>query len=185
MKHSLIATAILSSTILFSSLVCAEETEQLVESQKKWNVGISTYAITIDAAAYGDDQFAGYSLSGGYSFSDNVALRGQYYSTEHDIDSSLELSGLDLNVYVGTGLASEGFKAYAGLGVYSETLESSYFQVEEDFSGVQLSGGIGYNWESVSLDFALAIRSTGDYEDFGTGADTSAVAGSLILAYRF
>jgi hypothetical protein len=51
-----------------------------------------------------------------------------------------------------------------------------------------LSGGIGYNWQNVALDFVLAFREKSDYEDMlvGTGVNVDAAAsGSLILSARF
>ena len=60
---------------------------------------------------------------------------------------------------------------------------------DEKFRGVQLNGGLGYNWEVIALDFVLGIRETGDYEDFGQDSgistDVTAVSGSLILSARF
>ncbi len=184
MKRTTITTAILSSTLLFSTLLSAEEVNKVDETLKQWSVGVSSYVISIDDADYGDDTFEGYSFSAGYAFSDSLAVRGQFYSTEHELTSDLELSGIDVNVFYGTGLATEGFKAYVGVGFYSETLKETYYEIDEDFSGVQLSGGIGYNWDSLSLELAIALRSTGDYEDLSE-SDMAAAAGSLILSYRF
>lgn len=84
-----------------------------------------------------------------------------------------------------TGLLSEGFKAYIGSGFYSETLEIGSF--DEDFSGAQINGGIGYNWEQVSLELSIGIRSTGDYEGFvdDSGTDVTAVSSALTVSYRF
>ena len=58
---------------------------------------------------------------------------------------------------------------------------------DENFSGAQISGGIGYNWQKVSLDFTLAIRTAGDYADMldEDEDDVVAASGSLNIAYRF
>ncbi|KGJ92193.1 outer membrane beta-barrel protein [Thalassotalea sp. ND16A] len=188
MKKRHITSALLAAMALANTAVAADTntTQQTVNDVKHWNVGVGTYALVIDDEDEGDDDFTGFGLSATYAFSDKVAIRGEYYSLEHDDESKLEVSGFDLVAYYGTNLMSPGFKAYIGGGVYSESLEYSSFDVDEDFSGVQLNGGIGYNWEMVSLDFVLGLRSVGDYEDFaGDSADLSAATSSLIISARF
>jgi hypothetical protein len=114
-------------------------------------------------------------------------FKGAYYSTEHDDFSDLEADGFDLALYLGTGLASKGFKAYVGGGIFNETWE--LFGAEEDFSGIQVTGGIGYNWDNIALDFIVGIRDPSDYEDFiednlFIDVDPAAVTGSLTLSIR-
>lgn len=181
MKYSLISSAVLAASLFSSNVVLADNQQY----NKHWQVGAGTYAVVIEADDYPDDDFTGFNLSSTYAFTDNVAVRGQYYSTEHDDESDLELAGFDVVAFYGTGLLSEGFKAYIGGGFYSETLEVGSF--DEDFSGAQINGGIGYNWEQVSLELSIGIRSTGDYEDFvdDSGTDVTAVSSALTVSYRF
>ncbi len=163
---------------------------QAEEQEKKFNIGIGTYVLRI---AYGNDNFgdedlSGFGLSGSYSFTDQFAIRGEYYSLDHDDVSNLDATGIDLVGYFGTGLATQGFKAYIGGGLFSEEWESPVHT--EKFSGLQLNGGIGYNWDVVALDFVLGIRDASDYEDFiqktlFVNVDAAAVSGSLILSARF
>lgn len=177
--------ALISITSLLSLTIQAEEME------KKFNVGIGTYALSIsydNASSGADDELGGLGLSASYSFTDKFSIRGGYYSLEHDDFSSLDATGMDLTAYFGTGLASQGFKAYIGGGIFSETWDANGF--EEDFSGLQLSGGIGYNWNVMALDFLIGIRDASDYEDFVNTAfdastDASAVSGSLMLSAVF
>lgn len=181
MKHSLISTALLAASYLTSNSALAEGKQD----NKHWQVGVGTYAVLIEADDYGDDDFTGFNLSTTYAINDNFAIRAQYYSTEHDDVSDLDLSGFDFVAYYGTGLMSQGFKAYIGGGFYSESMERDSF--DEDFSGAQLNGGIGYNWDQVSLELSAGIRSTGDYEDLidDSGTDVVAVSSALTLSYRF
>lgn len=151
--------------------------------EKKFNIGIGTYALTISYPSFIDDEFSGLGLAASYAFTDRFAIRGEYYSLEHDQLSALEVSGTDLVVYFGTGLATQGFKAYIGGGLFNETWEISGF--EEDFSGLQINGGFGYNWNVIALDLVLGIRDPSDYEDFLSTPDVTAVSGSLILSARF
>ncbi|KGJ88080.1 hypothetical protein ND16A_2633 [Thalassotalea sp. ND16A] len=179
---------------LASALSCqalAEQPEQAAaEPLKQWNVGIGSYATTINVDGnHGDEDldFSGLNLAGTYAFNDNVAIRAGYYSLDFDDDSELESSGLDLLAYYGTGFATEGFKAYIGGGFFTDTWEAE--GEDEDFSGIQLNGGIGYNWEFVSLELMLGIRSADDYADFiedlGGNGDVTAISSSLLLSARF
>ena len=164
---------------------------QADELEKKFNIGIGTYALTIvyDNSLVGsDDNLSGFGLSALYAFTDQFAIRGEYYSLDHDDDSNVDATGIDLVGYIGTGLATRGFKAYVGGGIFSETWESPFRS--EDFGGLQLNGGIGYNWDVVALDFVLGIRDAGDYEEFiqrntFVSTNAGAVSGSLILSARF
>jgi len=159
-------------------------------SEKNWNVGIGSYASTIGVdGSYRDEdiEFSGLNFTGSYNFSDNFAIRASYFSLENDDFSALESKGLDLVAYYGTGLATNGFKAYVGGGLYSDTWSAQ--GEEEDFSGFQINGGIGYNWSPVALDLVLGIRSAGDYadliEDGGGSGEVVAVSASLLVSARF
>ena len=163
---------------------------QAEEPEKKFNLGIGTYALNLSYsnAFMSDDEFRGYGLNALYAFTDNFAIRGEYYSLEHDDFSDFEVTGIDLVAYFGTGLATHGFKAYIGGGLYSETWSLPGVN-DEKFRGVQLNGGLGYNWDVIALDLVLGVRGTSDYEelfqDAGINTDVTAVSGSLILSARF
>jgi hypothetical protein len=180
----LIHIALISVASLMSLNIQSEEQE------KKFNLGIGTYALTVvySDSLLGDDDLSGFGLNAMYAFTDSFAIRGEYYSLDHDDSSSIEATGIDLVAYIGTGLATQGFKAYIGGGLFSETWESP--TQTEDFGGLQLNGGIGYNWDVLALDFVLGIRDASDYEEFiqknlFVSTDAAAVSGSLILSARF
>ena len=176
--------AAVAATALFTFSANAEEAPQ-APIEKNWSVGIGTYATSFGADdGYGDDTttFSGYNFTSTYAFSDNFAVRAGYYTLEHEDFSNLESSGFDLVAYYGTGLATAGFKAYIGGGLYTDTFSVSSY--EEDFSGAQLNGGLGYNWNVVALDFIMGVRSTGDYEE-DSNEDITAVSASLVVSVRF
>lgn len=187
----------LSKTVLASILaysltaINAHAEEPTPQQEKKFSIGLGTYALTLDndTSGFSDDDFYGAALSAGYAFTDNVAIKGAFYYMEHDDFSDLEVTGIDLAVVGGTGLATEGFKIYGGAGFFSEEWEVSGTSGDEKFSGLQLVGGLGYNWEVVSLDFSIGIRDSSDYEDFyedlGVNSDITAVSASLIVSARF
>lgn len=181
---------ILSLLLLLSLSVTANAGSDNA-GMKPFTIGIGTYqsVIAYDNALVGDDELAGISLSFGYAISDQFAFRGTYFSLEHDDFSDVESKGFDLLAHLGTGLATHGFKAYIGGGFFSDKWQGSFNS--ETFSGLQLSGGIGYNWDSISLDFILGLRDASDYEDFVNrnsffnDVSAAAVTGSLLLSYRF
>lgn len=152
--------------------------------EKHFSVGIASYATVISDGA-GDLDFSGFALLGTGAVNDNVGFRLTYAAQSWEDNSNLKLDALEGSLIAGTGLAATGFKAYGSLGFYSETLKANGALEEFDFSGAMFGGGIGYNWNPVSLEFWINIRSTGDYEDFAGGADVTAVSGGLGLSARF
>lgn len=158
--------------------------------EQAFDLGIGTYALIISHpnASLSDDELRGFGLNVLYAFTDNFAIRGEYYVLNPDTDSGFKVNGIDLVGYFGTGLATQGFKAYIGGGLYSENFTATEIN-HEKIRGVQLNGGLGYNWEVVALDIVLGIRETSDYEDSfqaaGFNTDVTAVSGSLILSIRF
>ena len=158
------------------------------EQQKKINIGVGTYGLVIvnDSSVLDDDQLSGYTMSGQYAFSDRFALRAAWYALDHQDFTNIDAQGFDLVAYIGGGLISSGFKIYGGGGYFSENWETS--GNNESFKGLQLSGGLGYNWQNAGLDFVFALRQTSDYEDVlattGTAIDAAASA-TLIVSARF
>jgi len=158
------------------------------ERPKYVQVGIGSYALSIvyDNSFYGDDNLSGSTLALRGIFSDNFALQGNFYSTEHEDTSLLDNNGTDILVYFGSGLQSTGLKLYAGGGLFRETWDMLGYKV--DFNGFQFSGGIGYNWDIFAIDFILSLRDSSDYENFvsSSGSVTAAAAsGSLQFSARF
>jgi hypothetical protein len=158
------------------------------QSQKKINVGVGAYALVVanDSTALEDDQLSGYSISGQYAFSDIFAFRAAYYVLDHSDFRNVDADGYDAVLYIGSGLMTAGLKIYGGGGYYNESWETS--GASESFSGLQLNGGLGYNWRNAGLDFILALRQTSDYEDVLVGSGISidvAASASVIVSARF
>ena len=160
--------------------------------EKKFSVGIASFATVIRAdTGYGtvSNDFSGFALFGTGAVNDNVGFRLAYADQSHEDDSNIDLTAVEGSLIAGTGLATTGFKAYGSVGFFSETLKykySGYDDEEFDFSGLMLGGGIGYNWNPVSLEFWVNFRDASDYEDFGGGGvDVIAASGGLGLSARF
>lgn len=176
--------SLISSVLLIACSNQLQAASFIQTSGPNWEVGIGSYAMVID-----DDnereELAGGSALASFIFNDYFAVRGVYYSVKNDSNRSFDLSGYEMNAYMGTGLKSTGFKAYGGFGFYKETLENG--NTDEDISGAQLSGGIGYNWSNVALDLTMSARTVGDYADYfdEDDDDVTAVSGLLSVAFRF
>ncbi len=180
---SLIISLSISLSMSFNAFAAFDDYDGL---EKPLSVGLGTYAsvIAFDNAFVDDLEFSGFAITVGYAISNQYLIRGSYFSLEEDDITNLDSSGYDLLAYLGTGLASHGFKAYVGGGLFKEKLDDGFDT--ESFSGLQLSGGIGYNWDSVSLDLIVGIRDSSDYEDGAISAvDITAVSSSLLLSARF
>jgi hypothetical protein len=176
---------LITTLLFFSGSVFANQ-----EIDKQFSIGLGTYATIIgyDDDNAENDEFRGYSISFAYAPTDVFAIRGSYFSLEHDDVSELESTGFDILGHFGLNMASQGFKAYIGGGLFKDELEA--FSIKESFSGLQLSGGIGYNWEHVALDFILGVRDSSDYESFinnnlPVNVSATVLSGSLLLSYRF
>lgn len=163
------------------------------ETGPKFKLGVGIYGLIIDGetdtSGIEDDTFYGGALVGTACFTRHIALRGAFYSAEHEDHSELEVTGVDIQLLLGTNFY-KGFNAFAGIGFFSETMKlSSDFggfsvSAEEDFSGAQATFGIGYSWSKVALDYVVSIRDTSDYEDF-IGEDLNAVSAGITLSYIF
>lgn len=174
---------VLSAISLASLNLQAEE-----QQDKKYLIGLGIYGLELNVgdSAIDKDHFSGLALNAAYAFTDNVAVKGAYYSLKGDDFSELEVKGLDLVIVAGTGLATPGFKVYGGGGFFNETWKLSGFSGDEKFSGLQLVWGTGYNWAVVSLDLSMAIiRISDDYDELisklSSEADASAAAGTLTI----
>jgi len=149
-------------------------------------IGFGSYASAISYTNALDDKFAGGQASVFYAPTDNIAIKATIYSLENEIFSFIKSDGYDLVIYAGQGLISNGFKFYGGAGIFKETW--SLFGSEDVFTGIQLNGGIGYNWENVALDLDVGVREITDYDNIFSplGYYVDAVASSsLTLSIRF
>ncbi|MCW8910782.1 MAG: hypothetical protein OQK76_09215 [Gammaproteobacteria bacterium] len=157
---------------------------------KPLQIGFGTYAVVVayDAPYLANDELSGTTLAIRAAVTDNFAFHANFYSTTHDTFSSIDSSGSDISVYFGRRLKYTGFKVYGGGGIFNDTWELSGYDVK--FNGIQLSGGIGYNWEHISVEFILSLRDSSDYEQFiydtlNTHVTAAAATGSLLVSARF
>lgn len=148
-------------------------------------IGPKALNISYDTSGAGDDELSGFQLGYSRVFQKYFEFRGSYFKLEHDDFSELSVDGFDLGLVAGK--VGSGFNIFGGAGFFTETWDNSS---SHDFSGLQLIGGIGYNWQHVGLDFILAVRDPSDYEDFvesvyGTNTSAGAASASINVGWRF
>lgn len=154
--------------------------------ENHWSVGIGAYAFSIANDDDSNDSldFSGLNLAAGYAVNNHFQVRATYFSLENDDLSALESAGFDLMAYGGVGFSQSGFRGYGGAGFFSDKWSVS--GETESFSGIQLGGGLGYNWGPAALDFVLTLRQADKYEDFIFESGTYiAMSGNLTISYLF
>ena len=175
---------LLLSTLSLGTQASANNSEAAAE--KNWSVGLGSYAFTLtsDNSYNSDLNFSGFNLAAGYAFNNHFQLRGTYFSLENDDFSAVESSGFDMMAYGGVGLSKPGFRGYGGAGFFSDKWK--FTQFSKSFSGIQLGGGLGYNWGPVALDFVLTLRQADKYADYSFESGTYvAMSGNLTVSYLF
>lgn len=187
----------------FISLLAALPAVSMAETSHQ--IGLTSYGLTADAGTLVIGNFeadltvdasgAGLVYTGAPS--DNAAFRFGYHSLSVDKISDInvdggDVKGYDLQLLLGTGLNSTGFKIYFAPGYFSETV--SFDSAEQDFSGFQVGAGFGYNWESVSVELWGNWRDGKDYDDFladyvpqdlADQLDTKVASAGVSIAVRF
>ncbi|MCG5530484.1 hypothetical protein LRD18_06305 [Halorhodospira halochloris] len=129
----------------------------------KSHVGGALYGSAIQVSGYSDDEFSGLALFGTGVINDNAGIRGVLAAQEHNDNSDVDSTILEGTVLFGSGLGTEGFKAYIGPGLFSDSFD--YPGGDFDASGLHIMFGLGYNWSGVALDAWWSVRDVSDYED--------------------
>jgi hypothetical protein len=159
------------------------------DDEKHFSLGISHYRETIATSDSDveDNVFSGTALTISYSFSDHMRISSSIFKTEHEDNSSWKSDGYDILLHFGTGLATKGFKAYGGFGLFKDKWTLSSFS--ESRSGIQGGGGIGYNWENISIELTINLRQVSEYEEFIERTNSSGVgfvgSEAISMSFRF
>ena len=168
--HGILMSGLLGSIALAAQ---AETSHQLGVSSYAMDIDLSIPEVfvpnvgTIDLST--TIESSGASLAYTVSGSDAAAFRFAYYNLDVDEIADIEVNageikGFDLQILLGAGLNSTGFKVYIAPGFFSESV--SFDAEEEDFRGLQIGLGFGYNWEVVSVEAWGNWRQGKEYEDF-------------------
>ncbi|TDP01858.1 hypothetical protein [Marinomonas balearica] len=123
---------------------------------------------------------------------ENVALESNYYypgagDYTKGTDSGrsvFDVSGLELNMLLSTSLVDEGFYAYTGVGLFSETWESTSSGNQYVATGLQLPVGVGYNFGKFSIDAQFALRDPDSYTKDVFSADDASMNEANTVKFR-
>mgnify|MGYP000333151891 CR=1 FL=1 len=181
----LVQGAVFLSTLLLGAQVNAKQVNSA--AQTHWSIGAGSYAFTItnDNDSSDSFDFTGFNLAAGYAGNNHFQIRASYFSLENDDRPRREDSeGFDVMAYGGVGFSKKGFRGYGGAGLFSDKWSSQ--GNSESISGIQLGGGLGYNWGPAALDFAVTLRRAAEYEDYMYDSGTYvAVSANATMSYLF
>jgi hypothetical protein len=149
---------------------------------KKSSLGIGSHLMIFNYISGAEDEFSGINIFGSTAISRNLVFRGGIYAAEHTDFSSITNAGVDLQLLFGKNLSRRGFKIYAGLNYFSETIEIENL-IETDYSGIGLILGLGYNFRNMSIDWWGNGRDPDSYDNLPT-LDTVG-AGCISASIRF
>lgn len=168
--------------VLWSLLATAQ-----AEEVKPFQLGFVGYGVSVDDGNR-ENEFSGPGISFQAAVSDSgrsqLALRLTYAQMEHDRFNSLKNDSLEASLLWGRNLNRTGFKWYLGGGIFNDSAQLEGFNRSRNFSGGQLTAGLGYNWEVVALDFWVSGRDRSAY-DVGSFRPDSAGALGFSLGLRF
>ena len=156
------------------------------EETKDYSVSLVSAATVLSYKNGSDDEFSGLGASFFFTIHDTGskqwAGRVTYAYMSHDSFSSVKVHGTDFSAVWGSNLNRNGFKWGIGGGFFNEQVSGPANSFT--FNGVQLTGGLGYNWDSVSLAFWMNLRPGSAYKGDGFRVE-SAANGGLELGFRF
>ena len=182
----------MSRIIALGLLLLTQITQQsLAESQDtNLRVSLGRHLLTTDPAlAYASDlqtQHSGWSIAAEMPQSDHTASRAIFYRVA---DDRLTASGLEMQILWGYGLATPGFRIYAGPGFFFEhrkdlLADQDQFDVFRDFA---ISAGLGYQYKRYVVDVNYQLRDPRSYErELKTrGGDDSVSANSMNVSFGY
>jgi len=170
-------------TLLITSMVCSS---QVFAEEGRASIGVGTKQLSIVTSNIFTTStyvWSGAALIGGYDFTDYISLYSHVYVMTEDVDADSTMNGFDAAVRFGSNRL--GFTYYGSLGFYSDTWKHSAVNLTENYRGVSVGAGFGYNWKNLNVNWdTISFRSTYDYQGNSTAGYVVAT-GSMSLAYRF
>ncbi|MCC5853431.1 MAG: hypothetical protein JJU30_11375 [Alkalimonas sp.] len=156
------------------------------EEVKNFSVSAVSAATVLSYKGGADDDFSGFGTSFFFTIRDDGskqwAGRASYAYMSHDNFSSVRLHATDFSAVWGSNLNRVGFKWGIGGGLFNDKVSGPARSFT--FNGLQLTGGLGYNWDSVSLALWMNLRPGSAYKGDGFKAESAANVG-LELGFRF
>ncbi len=182
--------------ILLAQPTAADADMDADAAEKRFKVGAGLKSLVVTNNVWGadDERLSGVELffTGSPPDLGWLGFNGNLYFLRHrgsnQLSDDVYAVGFEGEVQAGLNVAKEGFKVYGVIGFYAENWSNGDF--DENFSGVHLGVGLGYNWRDVSLDVTFRGRTTRDYDNFlrdlyGPNAEAAAGTASVTVGYRF
>lgn len=183
MFKGLILKSSLPFLIFFGAAVEASEVPE-----RNFNIGATSYATVISDGSSTNQELFGGGLIATYAFSDRWAARLNVGALSHDSFDNVDSETAELAILLGRGLSQTGFKFYLGGGLYQDKWSVKNSSASETFSGTMLTGGLGYNWSRISLEFWLSLRKSSEYDSiriYNHNTSDAAVSGGWAVSLRF
>lgn len=115
-----------------------------------------------NASGDSTNTFAGMQFLTSGNLTDNFQLQGSYYRLLYTDNSDVSVIGTSFKANLGQGFLSQGFKSYFTVGIFSESFDNG--SQANRFNGLELGAAIGYNLNSVSLDYGFTVRDSSQYQ---------------------
>lgn len=175
-------------TSLFSIGLLSLSAAAIAEEERNFSVGVTTSGLTLATDGFEDDEASGLGVTASAYFQDTgrfqLGGRATLAFMEHDDLSGLDVTTFDASLLWGQGFNAEGFKWYLSGGIFNDKWSYDVTSFSENFNGLQLGGGIGYNWDRIALDGWLTARNTSSYKFYDLTPE-SVITGGISLSYRF
>lgn len=150
--------------------------------------GASIYEASISSSAL--------EFSARYLFNNHIGVEGSYYlggdadveeerngvSTSYTATNLEVTGGMEVNALLGLSLIDHGWFGYTGVGYYIDNWE--YDSQSKKYKGTQIPIGFGYNFDSVSIDLQVAVRSASSYDDDADTWGDDRVSGVSVGRFR-
>lgn len=169
---------------IFLTAVVLAPLAQAAELSARNSVGISRYtsSVSYNGLRSATLDLNGFALFATRALDHHLALRGGWFQQHHTSDMSAD--GIDIQLLAGNNFDRKGLKLFGGVGYLRERWGLSEGDVT--LESPQVTMGVGYNWDDVSVEWWGAVRAANEYDKLApVTASAAATAGSLLLSYRF
>jgi len=168
------------------------------QNLKQNEIGVSVFIVAIESEKFTESRndivHTGIAGFYNFAFNDHVTSRIIVYEAKSDEESKRltgvdsRVSGMETQLLLSTNTNKRGWKFYIGGVLFGEVWDidgntsSDLLPTEGTHSGVGVIYGLGYNYDSLAIDFSSSIRQKSSYDI----ADLKMVgSGGLTLSYRF
>jgi len=171
---------------------------EINKHQKENEIGISVFFVTIENEDFlgspNNITHAGIAGYYNYAFNKHITSRIIVYEAKSDEESkrltgiNSRISGMETQLLLSTNTNKQGWKFYIGGVLFGEVWDmdsntpSNQLPSEGTHSGIGVTYGLGYNYQSLAIDLSTSIHHNSAYDISNLQI---AQSGGLSLSYRF